>query len=271
MTFSRRYVLAIGLLLCGSPLVQGAEPASPTGSVSAAPAAAEIIRKMLDTDTWGLGEAEVSARAIIKDDRGGQRELAFSARSRRHAPPLTKSLVRFRAPADLAGVGFLQIQKAEDDDDRYLFLPELGKARRIAGNTRGSAFMGTDFTYADLDRRDLREGTAVLKGQEDVGKFPCFRLEVTPKRADSPYARLEIWVRSDNFVPLKTLMYNRAGVLLKTLVTLELRRIEGRWFLTRSRMTDHAAGRTTELLLDNITPKSDIPDEEFTVRNLEKN
>ena len=50
--------------------MQGAEPASPTGSVSAAPPAAEIIRKMLDTDTWGLGEAEVSARAIIKDDRG---------------------------------------------------------------------------------------------------------------------------------------------------------------------------------------------------------
>jgi hypothetical protein len=260
MTIPRRFFLATALSLLGRPAAS-AEPLAP----------AEIVRQMLNTDAWGLGEAEVSARAIIKDERGSQRELAFSARSRRHAPPLTKSLVRFRAPADLAGVGFLQIQKADDDDDRYLFLPELGKARRIAGNTRGSAFMGTDFTYADLDRRDLREGTAVLKGQEDLGKFPCYHLEVIPKRADSPYARLEIWVRTDNFVPLKTLMYNRAGVLLKTLVTLELRRIDGRWFLTRSRMTDHAAARTTELVLDNIQPKSDVPDDEFTVRNLEKN
>jgi hypothetical protein len=260
MTIPRRFFLATALSLLGRPAAS-AEPLAP----------AEIVRQMLNTDAWGLGEAEVSARAIIKDERGSQRELAFSARSRRHAPPLTKSLVRFRAPADLAGVGFLQIQKADDDDDRYLFLPELGKARRIAGNTRGSAFMGTDFTYADLDRRDLREGTAVLKGQEDLGKFPSYHLEVIPKRADSPYARLEIWVRTDNFVPLKTLMYNRAGVLLKTLVTLELRRIDGRWFLTRSRMTDHAAARTTELVLDNIQPRSDVPDEEFTVRNLEKN
>jgi hypothetical protein len=220
MTIPRRFFLATALSLFCRP-AESAEPLAP----------AEIVRQMLNTDAWGLGEAEVSARAIIKDERGSQRELAFSARSRRHAPPLTKSLVRFRAPADLAGVGFLQIQKADDDDDRYLFLPELGKARRIAGNTRGSAFMGTDFTYA----------------------------------------RLEIWVRTDNFVPLKTLMYNRAGVLLKTLVTLELRRIDGRWFLTRSRMTDHAAARTTELVLDNIQPKSDVPDDEFTVRNLEKN
>ena len=237
---------------------------------AAAPISAEeIIRQILNTDAWGLGEAEVSARAIIKDDRGSRRELAFTTRSRRHAPPLTKSLVRFRAPADIAGVGFLQIQKA-DDDDRHLFLPELGKARRIAGNTRGSAFMGTDFTYADLDRRDLREGTAVLKGEEALGKFPCYHLELVPKRSDSPYARLEIWVRTDNFVPLKTVMYNRAGVLLKTLMTQELRRIEGRWFLTRSLMTDHSAGRTTELILDSVQPKTDVPDDEFTVRNLEK-
>ena len=261
MTLSRRYFLIMALGLCAPLAASRADTTAPS----------DIVRKMLDTDAWGLGEAEVRARAIIKDERGSQRELVFSARSRRYAPPLTKSLVRFSAPADLAGVGFLQIQKADDDDDRHLFLPELGKARRIAGNTRGSAFMGTDFTYADLDRRDLREGTAVLKGQEDLGKFPCFRLEITPKRTDLPYARLEIWVRSDNFVPLKTLMYNRAGVLLKTLVTLELRRIEGRWFLTRSRMTDHSAEHTTELLLNSIQPKSDIPDDEFTVRSLEKN
>lgn len=253
-------VLVLAFLITTSHPAPAAEPI----------AAAEIVRQILNTDAWGLGEAEVSARAIIKDERGSRRELAFTARSRRHAAPLTKSLVRFRAPADIAGVGFLQIQKADDDDDRHLFLPELGKARRIAGNTRGSAFMGTDFTYADLDRRDLREGTAVLKGQEDLGKFPCYHLELVPKRSDSPYARLEIWVRTDNFVPLKTLMYNRAGVLLKTLMTQELRRIEGRWFLTRSLMTDHSAGRTTELILDSIQPKTDVPDDEFTVRNLEK-
>src|SRR5437762_2356006 len=83
---------------------------------------------------------------------------------------------------------------------------------------------------ADLDRRDLRESTAVSRGQENVGKYACYHVELTPRRADSPYARIELWVRADNFVPLKTQMYNRAGVLLKTLVTQEIRRVEGHWF-----------------------------------------
>ena len=88
--------------------------------------------------------------------------------------------------------------------------------------------MGTASPYVDLDRRAQRDGTAVSKGQESIGKFPCYHLEVTPKRKDSPYARMERWVRTDNYVPLKTLMYNQAGVLLKTLTEKELRRIGGR-------------------------------------------
>ena len=56
-----------------------------------APTAEAIVRQMLDTDSWGLGDAEVSARAVIKDERGSTRELAFTGRSRRYAPPLSKS------------------------------------------------------------------------------------------------------------------------------------------------------------------------------------
>lgn len=260
MTTSRT-LPAFLLLLLGAAAPVAAE---------APPTPAEIMRQVLNTDAWGLGDAEVSARAVIKDGRGAARELRFTGRSRRYAPPLTKSLIRFQAPADVSGVGFLQIQKSDADDDRHLFLPELGKSRRVAGNTRSSAFMGTDFNYADLDRRDLREGKAVLKGQEPLGKFPCYHMEIAPSRPDSPYARVELWVRTDNFVPLKTLMYSKSNVLLKTLVTQEIKRVEGRWFLTRSLMTNHADGRTTELVIDNVQPKTDIPEDEFTVRTLEK-
>ena len=38
--------------------------------------------QVLNTDAWGLGDAEISARALIKDGRGSMRELSFSGRSR---------------------------------------------------------------------------------------------------------------------------------------------------------------------------------------------
>lgn len=231
----------------------------------------QIVAKVLEADPWGLAGAEVSARAIIKDANGSVRQLEFNGRSRRYAPPLSKSLVRFRSPADLAGVGFLQIQHKDGDDERFLYMPELKRSRRIAGNTRSNSFMGTDFSYADIDRRDVRNSKATAKGDENVGRFPCFHLELVPSSSDAQYARLEMWVRKDNFVPLKLLMYNRAGVLVKTLLTQEVRRVQGRWFITRSLMQNHADSRQTELVIEDVKPRDDIPESEFTVLNLERN
>jgi len=234
------------------------------------PNADEIVQKMLDADAWGFQGAESKARLVVKDAGGAARELVFVTRSRKIGPGLSKSLLRFQAPAELVGVGFLQIQKPDKDDDRYLYLPDLKKSRRIAGKLRSNAFMGTDFTYADLDGRDLRESRSVIKGEESLGKFPCWRVDSTPKDPESAYAKVELWIRKDNFVPLKSIMYGKDGAAMKTLLAQEVQRKSGRWFITRSLMQNAEPKRTTELTLVEVTPRDDIPDDEMTVRNLEK-
>ncbi len=239
-------------------------------AVAAEPSPRQILDRVLEADPWGLAGAAITARAIVRDRNGATRELGFSGRSRRYDGLLSKGLVRFSAPVDVAGVGFLQIQTRDGDDDRFLYLPELKRSRRISGSNRGQSFMGTDFSYADLDRRDLRQAVAEAKGEESIAHFPCWHLAVRPTNADASYARAELWVRKDNFVPLKMEMFSRSGALLKTLTTQQLRRINGRWFISRSTMVSHEEGQSTELIIDRIDPRDDIPDGEFTVRNLEK-
>jgi len=236
----------------------------------AKPSASDVIAKVLNADPWGLSGAAVTAHADLKDKGGATSQLAFSARSRRYEATLAKSLVRFTAPVDLAGAGFLQIQKSNGDDDRFLFLPELPRSRRISGNLRANSFMGTDFSFADLDRRDLRESTAKSLPEATIDKYPCFHVEYQPSRTDSPYSRVEIWVRTDNSLPLKMNFFDRANALLKTFTTQEVRRVSGHWYVTRSTMVDRQHSHETVLVLDKVEPAADIPDDEFTVRNLEK-
>ncbi len=240
------------------------------GAGAAEPSPREILDHVLEADPWGLSGAVISARAVVRDRSGATRELAFTGRSRRYDGILSKGIVRFSAPADVTGVGFLQIQSKSGDDDRFLYLPELKRARRITGSNRGQSFMGTDFSYADLDRRDLRAAAAEAHGDETLAKYPCWRISVKPSGADAAYARAELWVRKDNFLPLKMEMYSRSGALLKTLTTQEVRRIGGRWFITRSTMVSHEAERQTELTILQLDPRTDLADGEFTVRNLEK-
>lgn len=236
----------------------------------ARPSVAQIVHKLLEADPWGLGGAVMTAHATLKDKQGRTSELSFSARSRRYDAPYAKTLVRFTAPADVAGAGFLQIQKREGDDERFLFLPELKRSRRISGNLRGSSFMGTDFSFADLDRRDLRESNSTLRADESIGRFPCFHLESKSTRSDSPYAHVETWLRMDNYLPLKMQMYDRANVLSKTFSALEVRRVKGQWYVTKSRMVDHGQSHETNLVIDSIEPSAAVADDEFTQRNLEK-
>jgi hypothetical protein len=240
------------------------------GASTETPSAQEIIAKVLDTDPFGLAGTALTAHLTLKDKTGATSTLAFSGRSMRYDPPFSKSIVRFTAPPDLAGAGFLQIQNRAGDDDRFLFLPELKRSRRISGALRSSSFMGTDFAFADLDRRDFREAGLTSQPDAEVGKYVCYRVDIAPKRSDSPYAKLEAWIRKDNFLPLKLQQYDHAGVLSKTFAAQEVRRIDGQWFVTKSRMLDHAHAHTTDLVIDAVAPLKTVSDDEFTVRNLEK-
>src|SRR5438552_13961271 len=75
-----------------------------------------IVAKVVEADPFGLAGASVSARIVVTEPAGKTRSLAFDAKSRRRAAPLGESLIVFNAPADVAGMRFLQIQNKESDD-----------------------------------------------------------------------------------------------------------------------------------------------------------
>jgi len=251
---------ALGILFAvGIALPAGAKP----------PTAKEVIHQTLVNNHWGMSAAKVQASAVLVDRRKRKSTLVFKAISRKWKGYLTKSLVRFSAPPDLAGAGFLQIEQDSRDDDRFIYLPALKRVRRVAASQRSSAFMGTDFNYADLDRRDWRTGKAVMGKDTKIGKFPCYHVTITPTRGDSPYSRIEMDIRKDNFVPLKIQLYDQARVLFKVLEVFQLKRISGQWFISKSRMNNLRDKHTTTMFLKQIEPTDKIPDSSFSVQRLQ--
>lgn len=250
--------IALGIVVSVS-LASAAEP----------PTAKQVIEKVLEHDFWGLSGAEVAAQALVKDKGGGTRNYVFSAISRKYQKYLTKSMVRFRGPPDLAGAGFLQIQKEAGDDERYIYLPDLRRSRRVAANQRSQAFMGTDFNFADMDRRDLREGKYQAGPDKKMAQFDCYQVVVQPLRKDSPYSKVEMVVRKKDYVPLELKMFDKAGIHLKTLTVLQIKTISGKPYITKSQMSNRRDQHSTVLVLNKIRPRDDIPDTEFTANKLQ--
>ena len=130
--------------------------------------------------------------------------------------------------------------------------------------------MGTDFSFADLDRRDLRDSQARQLADEKIGAIACYVLDVVPRRDDAQYSHLELWVRKDSFLTLRTKMYDKSNMHTKTFGAREVRRVSGNWFISKSVMTDHKNHHSTSLELHNIVVNTQLPDEEFSVRALER-
>jgi hypothetical protein len=259
----RRRLAGVSLLagvLCGGRVTTAADLT-----------ADQVLRRGLDHDPWGMGGATIKARLTLTDKRGSTEQLGFSAQSVQYDAPLAKSIVRFTAPPELRGAGFLQVQKRNSDDDRFLFLPDLARSRRISGNLRNNAFMGTDFSFADLDRRDLREGQVTFSKEAVVLGVLCYGLDVVPpKAADSDYSHIELWIAKDTFLPTKMNMYDRSRVPLKAFLAERIDKIDGEWFITRSLMTNTRTSHSTLLVLDHVAVTKSLPDSTFSLGALER-
>ena len=120
--------------------------------------AQQIVDKSLERNKFGFQNAIADITLKLISKRGSERVREVQIKSIEREG-LGKSLVRFHAPADVAGTGFLLLEKADADDDQYLYLPALGKVKRITGSQRNQRFMGTDLTYADMESRDLKNSS----------------------------------------------------------------------------------------------------------------
>ena len=82
------------------------------------------------------------------------------------APDGDRRLIRFTYPNDIRGTSFLVWEHPSAEDERFLFLPALGRVRRIAGSETQDSFVGSDFTYEDIGGRELDEYTYGFSGAD---------------------------------------------------------------------------------------------------------
>jgi hypothetical protein len=66
----------------------------------------------------------------------------------------------FKSPSDVKNTAFLtyDYDDASKDDDQWLYLPALKKVKRIPSADKSGSFMGSDFSYYDMTKREKMHG-----------------------------------------------------------------------------------------------------------------
>lgn len=183
---------------------------------------------------------------------------------------LRKVLIRFTAPADITGTGFLVIENsATDKTEQHLYLPALKRTRRIVASQQGRSFVNSDFTYEDMQRQPLDDWTYQLAATEQILGRTCYQLISIPKKStDSQYSRIVSWIDQEYKVALQSHFYDDKERHSKSYRVEALQLIDGIATETEMVMEDHQDQHKTRLSISEVRYNTGIDERNLTTRAL---
>jgi hypothetical protein len=218
------------------------------------------------------------------DRRGRVRERALTLLTLRGreapgapktAPDGDRLLIRFTYPNDIRGTAFLVWKHPKGEDERFLFLPSLGRVRRIAGSEAQESFVGSDFSYEDIGGRDFDDYSYALVDENatwtgsDRSPRPAYRLESRRKDRSVEFPRVVSLVLKDTFVVVQADIYNRRDEKQKIYSVKRLEQNQGIWTVMDSSMANDLERTRTELAIEKIEYNTGVKEDAFSRRALE--
>jgi hypothetical protein len=180
----------------------------------------------------------------------------------------SKAVLRFVAPAEVKGVALLIVNHPDRASDQWMWTPALQRERRIALQDRSTRFFGTDFSFEDLEERDVDQYDYRLLGEEAIDGAPCWRVESTPSQKKiSQYTKAHVWIRKDNYVLAQVESYIKADVV-RRLKYSDFVQVQGVWTGRRLEMSDLRRKSRTILTLEKLEYNVPLKDEDFTLQSL---
>lgn len=244
------------------------------GALLAQPTGREVMEK-LDDQAEPKDVVSTTNMTLTKMVRGKERSRVRAiTRSQKFYDSgdfSSKTLIRFQKPADVKGTGLLmwEYRDSEKDSDQWLYLPALQKSKRIISNQKSQSFMGSDFSYEDMEGRDLDEDTYNLLGEEDVAGDACYKVEAVPVEKGN-YARRIVWVEKMRSVMRKVEFYDKKDRLLKVMTIPEIRKDGDYWTILRMEMENVQKPHRTMLEVSDVVYDSGIEDSFFSERYLKR-
>jgi hypothetical protein len=253
----------------------------------AAPTAEGVARLVQDRDTGRDSQSSMRMKLHDRHARVRERALSIISLRGRDAPGASPSspdgdrlLVRFNYPNDIRGTSFLVWEHPKADDERFLYLPSLGRVRRIAGAETQESFVGSDFTYEDIGGREFDDYTYAFAGPDGTNASwtpapggqvrQAWRLESRRKDASAEFPRVVSLVLKDSHVVVSAEIYNRRNEKQKIYTVRRLEPIEAIWTVMESEMSNTLEKTRTELVVESTDYNVGLKEADFSRRELER-
>jgi hypothetical protein len=195
----------------------------------------------------------------------------------------SKSLSLFESPADIRGTAYLNVDwnDASQDDDSWLYLPALQRVKRIASSDTSDSFMGSDFTFADINGYEIDWfDYTFVNESETIDGHEVWVIEATPKpafkeRAEEAtgYSRMQAWIRKDIFLQVRGQVWELKGNRIKYFNSSDIELIDDIWTTKRLQAISTRNGRqehASVLQINSIRYNVDVDDSAFSTEAMQR-
>ena len=252
----------------------------PASTLSAEYSAEEIMRRV---DEREAGDSSVSDITLVLIDRRERQRIRNLKLYSKNYGEDTKTLSLFESPADIRGTAYLNFDWNDSlrDDDSWLYLPALQRVKRLASSDTSDSFLGSDFTYADINGFEIDwYDYSFVNESEMIDGEDCWVIEMIAKsefkdRAEEAtgYSKMQSWVSKEKFIQLRGQFWELRGNRIKFFTASEVELVEDIWTVkrlqaitTRNDRQEHAS----ILQIKSIDYNVDVADELLTTQAMQR-
>ena len=179
-------------------------------------------------------------------------------------------MLRFTAPAEVNGVALLIHNHTDRASDQWMWTPALQRDRRIALQDRSTRFFGTDFSFEDLEERDVDQDNYGMIGERSDRWSRLLEDRNDAKEEPiSHYTRSIAWIRKDNYLQVRLENFVDDEIV-ERLTSSDLESIQGIWTARLLEMADLRRRTRTRLTLQQVTYNTPMKDQDFTLQAIRR-
>lgn len=169
-------------------------------------------------------------------------------------------LYRYTQPESQAGIATLSLP----DGIMWMYMPALGKPKKISIMAKTGAFNNTDFSYEDMATTPFSERYTpeLLETRPD-----SYVIQLTPMDENSQYSKVVVTLDKANYYPVIMEYYDERDQKFKEAVY-QYEKIGMYWNAKEVVMTDLRKEHSTKILLKDVKFDQGLSDDLFTVENM---
>lgn len=216
-------------------------------------------------------------KLVLRDEHGGERVRLSSVTTKLEDNGIdNERIVRFTAPEDVKGTSILLVEHSAADDDMWIYLPALGKVRRLVASNKRDSFVGSDFSYGDVIGYPVGQWHHEFAGADTVAGEACYLVESTPVSDEikdtSGYSKRLSCISKTRYVTLYMKLWDTEGDPLKEEHFSSFKNVDathGKWVSMDGTAKNLQTGHSSEVIFTYYKVDGSVSSSLFSVRTLQ--